>query len=153
MTEDSIKYWPRVFTKWCTFKSKSIINKFSDNKIRSKTKIQFNKAESTLFLSNLPGNRLAGYLNCRNKGPEDCTSWSAGPSKYSQGKGCRKISVEIPLFKEAITPHLNRKQGMLCIWDIILENKVESSKHLARMGSMWSPIHWCWDRRPMQSLC
>lgn len=29
----------RVFTKWCNFKSQSVINKFSDNKINSKTRI------------------------------------------------------------------------------------------------------------------
>ena len=30
----------RVFTKSCTFKSKSVINNFSDNKINSTTRIQ-----------------------------------------------------------------------------------------------------------------
>lgn len=29
----------RVLTKWCNFKSRSVINKFSDNKINSKTRI------------------------------------------------------------------------------------------------------------------
>lgn len=56
-----------------TFKSKSAMNKFPDNKINSKTRIQFNKAEFALSLRDLSGNRLAGYLNCGNKGPEECT--------------------------------------------------------------------------------
>lgn len=49
------------------------MNKFPDNKINSKTRIQFNKAEFALSLRDLSGNRLAGYLNCGNKGPEECT--------------------------------------------------------------------------------
>lgn len=109
------KILTKVFTKLCTFKARSVINKFSDNKISSNIRIQFNKAEFTLFLSDLPGNRLAGYLNCSNKGPEECTHWSVGPGKYCQRKVCRKISVEPPLFEEAITQHLNLKKGLLCI--------------------------------------